>query len=269
MRTREDLYRHYQVERELAARLRSAGREERRRLYGTLYDELFERVPDHPQLSGKVDYEHRRRFVEIEMGLLDRFLYPDTTFMEIGCGDCALSYEAAKRAGRVYGVDVSRTIAMDNDVPGNFDLLISDGIGIEVPEESVDVAYSRQLIEHLHPDDVIEHVMGVFEALKPGGIYICMTPHRHAGPHDISKFFEREASGFHLHEYTHAEVVSLLRRAGFGRIRLWKRLGSRYIEMPLAPPILLEKVLEPLHYRTKRAIARLMFGMIRLIAEKP
>lgn len=268
MRTREELHHHYVVEKELAARLRSAGREERKRLYSTLYDELFERVPDHPQLRGKGDPEGRRRFVKIEMGLLERYLRPGTTFMEIGCGDCSLSFEAAEHAGRVYGVDVSRAITASGAIPGNFELVISDGIGIEVPPASVDVAYSRQLLEHLHPDDAAEHVESVYRALKAGGVYICITPHRYSGPHDISQFFERGASGFHLHEYTHAEIVSMFRDAGFGRIRPCKRFGLHYLMIPYLPLYVLERMLEPLPYRLRRSMAQLLFGTIRMVAEK-
>ncbi len=256
------------VEKELAARLRSAGRDERMRLYSTLYDELFERVPDHPQLKEKSDREKRRRFIDIEMSLLGRYLRPGGTFMEIGCGDCSLSYEAAKRAGMVYGIDVSAVIAAGGPVPGNFELVISDGVSIDVPQSSVDVAYSRQLLEHLHPDDAAEHVEAVRRALKDGGVYICITPHRHSGPHDISKFFERRASGLHLHEYTHAEIVSLFRGAGFGRIRPCKRLGLRYLVMPYLPLYLLERMLEPAPYRIRKRAAEFLFGTIRMIAEK-
>ncbi len=42
------LRQHYEVEKELADRLRHATREERRILYGTVYDELYQRVPHHP-----------------------------------------------------------------------------------------------------------------------------------------------------------------------------------------------------------------------------
>jgi len=268
MRTREELHRHYVVEKELSARLRSAGREERKRLYSTLYDELFDRVPDHPQLKRKSDTEGRRRFVEIEMGLLGRHLKPGSTFMEIGCGDCSLSFEAAKHAGRVYGVDVSRAITAEDAVPGNFELVISDGIGIEVPPASVDIAYSRQLLEHLHPDDAKEHVEGVYRALKKGGVYICITPHRYAGPHDISRFFERRASGFHLHEYTHAEIVAMFRDAGFDRIRPCKRAGLHYFMIPYLPLRMIERMLEPVPYLLRRSMARLLFGTIRMVAEK-
>jgi SAM-dependent methyltransferase len=267
-RTREELHHHYTVEKELAARLRSAGRDERKLLYGTLYDELFERVPDHPQLIAGNDGEKRRRFIEIEMSLLERYLNPGITFMEIGCGDCSLSYEAAKRAGRVYGVDVSGVIAAGDPVPGNFEFVISDGVTIDVPASSVDVAYSRQLLEHLHPDDAAEHVEGVQRALRSGGVYICITPHRHSGPHDVSKFFERRASGLHLHEYTHAEIVSLFREAGFGRIRPCKRWGLHYLMIPYLPLYLLERILEPAPYRIRKRTAEFLFGTIRMIAEK-
>ena len=267
-RTRKDLERHYTVEKELAARIRSAGRDERRRLYGTLYDELFERVPDHPQLAGRNDGEKRRRLVGIEMSLLERYLQPGATFLEIGCGDCSLSYEAAKRAGKVYGVDVSSVIAEGDEIPRNFELVISDGVAIDIPPSSVDVAYSRQLLEHLHPEDAAEHVGSVWRALRSGGVYICITPHRYSGPHDISKFFERSASGLHLHEYTHAEIVSLFRNAGFGSIRPCKRSGLHYLVMPYRPVYLLERLLGAAPYRIRKRAAELLFGTIRMIAEK-
>lgn len=268
MRTVEELHNHYIVEKELAAKLRSAGREERKKLYSSLYDELFERVPDHPQLKKKTDPEERRRLVEAQMGFLDRYLLPGATFMEIGCGDCSLSFEAAKRAGKVYGVDVSRSITAGESVPGNFELVISDGIGIDVPPGSVDVAYSYNLIEHLHPDDAVEHIEGVYRILKEGGVFICATPHRFSGPHDISRYFDKSASGFHLHEYTQAEIASILREVGFGRIKSCKRLGRLYMMMPYIPLYIFEKIFEPFPYRLRRMMAKPIFGMIRMIAEK-
>lgn len=48
-RSPERLRAHYEIERELAARLRRSTREQRLQLYGQVYDELFERVSDHPQ----------------------------------------------------------------------------------------------------------------------------------------------------------------------------------------------------------------------------
>jgi hypothetical protein len=52
-RTPEQLAEHYAIERELAARLRDSSPEERRHLYSALYDEMYRRVPLHPQLTQK------------------------------------------------------------------------------------------------------------------------------------------------------------------------------------------------------------------------
>src|SRR5678815_3327881 len=51
-RTADQLWEHYQIEKQLAAKLRNASRTERRKLYSEAYDELFRRVP--------VSYTHLR-----------------------------------------------------------------------------------------------------------------------------------------------------------------------------------------------------------------
>src|ERR1700687_3417838 len=114
MRSRERVRDHYLIERELAARLRTATREERRRLYTAVYDELFQRVPDHPQLALKREDQSRRGEVRDRLKLLSKHFRPETTFLEIGPGDCALAIEAARRVRKVFAVDVSREIAEGN-----------------------------------------------------------------------------------------------------------------------------------------------------------
>ena len=160
-RSRERLRAHWEIERELADRLRAASREERTTLYGTVYDELFRRVPDHPQVVGKASAADGQASVRATRDLLVRFLAPGETFLEIGAGDCAVSLSMTEHAARVYAVEVSREIAHTQAAPGNFKLLITDGRAIPVAPESVDLAYSNQLIEHLHPDSV--------RLLDPGG----------------------------------------------------------------------------------------------------
>mgnify|MGYP003656980348 CR=1 FL=1 len=60
-RTQEQLRNHFLVEKELAARLRTASPEERPALYETLYDELFRRVPDTPALRDEKLRRNRER----------------------------------------------------------------------------------------------------------------------------------------------------------------------------------------------------------------
>lgn len=48
---------------------------------------------------------------------------------------------------------MSETITARDWVHPNFVLILSDGSNVAVPPSTVHVAYSNQLIEHLHPDD--------------------------------------------------------------------------------------------------------------------
>ena len=64
---------HFEVERELAARLKVAPKAERGQLYKALYDELFQRVPEHPQLQGARDARFQKRTVQRKLRLVSRF----------------------------------------------------------------------------------------------------------------------------------------------------------------------------------------------------
>jgi SAM-dependent methyltransferase len=264
---------HYEIEKELATRLRGATRVERRALYSSLYDELFCRVPFHPQLARKASAEDTAQVVMSQMRFLRPFLSGDTTFLEIGPGDCALSFEVATIAKQVYAVDVSDEISKTRNSPDRFQMILSDGCSVPVPSGCVDVAYSNQLMEHLHPDDALDQLQAVYDALAPGGTYICITPNRLTGPHDVSGFFDDVATGFHLREYTISELNELFGRVGFSEVRLY--LGARgiYKRFPMTPLMLSERFLESLPPLLRRPIARglpghLLFTGVRLVAIK-
>ena len=92
-RTNDRIYEHYTLERKLAGRLRSAPPDQRSKIYGEVYDELFRSIPDHPQLSIKP--AQRNRQVLAKLRFVSRFLSKDSCLMEIGAGDCAFSINAA------------------------------------------------------------------------------------------------------------------------------------------------------------------------------
>jgi len=266
----ERLREHYLVERELADRLRAASPEERKTLYSEVYDELFRRVPHHPQLLWKEDEAQARARVERQLRLLQRFLRPGETFLEIGAGDCSLSQVVATQARTVYAVEVSDEITRGLELPANLQIVISDGASIPVPPGSVNLAYSNSLMEHLHPDDAREQLANVFEALAPGGRYLCVTQDRLAGPHDVSRHFDRMATGFHLKEYTVGELAGLFSEVGFRRLRLYVGGRGRYLGTRLAPVTATEAGLSALPYAPRRKAAGLMpFRFIRLLGEKP
>jgi SAM-dependent methyltransferase len=229
-----DIEHHYRVELELAGRLREAPRAERLSLYGPLYDELFRRVPNHPQLTRKVSEAERRAASNDKFSLLGRFIDSNTVFLEIGAGDCAFTMAVAARGARkCYALDVSREILSGVNDP-KVETVLSDGCTVPVPAGVVTLAYSFQVMEHIHPDDALEQLRNLFTALAPGGSYVCVTPSRLNGPHDVSKFFDPVARGFHLKEYTNSELARLFRSVGFSRVVPYAGFKGHYLPLPLS-----------------------------------
>jgi len=254
-RSVEDIEHHYRIELELAERLRSAPRDERLGLYGEVYDELFRRVPNHPQLTRKVSDAERRAAVIDRVSLLRRFIDPATVFLEIGAGDGSLTLEVARHARKCYALDVSREILSGVQHP-RVETVLSDGCSVPVPANSVTLAYSFQVMEHIHPEDALEQLRNLFAVIAPEGSYVCVTPNRLNGPHDVSKFYDPVARGFHLKEYTAAELEALFRRVGFSKVEAYPRFRGRYIRMPLGVIKSFEWLFGLLPYSIRKRIGR-------------
>lgn len=221
----------YELERTLAARLRSASRDERRSLYGEVYEELRSRggldVPPSPEDEAS----ERIRLVSI---LLGPYLRRDAVVLELGAGDGAVARALASRVACVYAVEAAPP-EVAAPPPANFHALVGDAASISLPDASIDVAFSIHFIEHLHPDDAVEHSGEVHRMLRPGGVYVCVTPNRLHGPHDVSRGFDEVASGLHLVEYTYGEIADLLGRGGFSRIEALRGIGRPPVRRSLLP----------------------------------
>lgn len=256
----EQLREHYEIEKALASRLLNSTKEDRRHLYTELYNELYAKVTHHPRWTRKSSSEINLWIVSQRMQLLERFLSSDKTYLEIGPGDCSLAVEVSQHVKKVYAVDVATEVTKNQVFPQNFQFIVSDGCSIPVPESSVDLAYSHQLMEHLHPDDALNQLNNIYKALAPKGIYICITPNRLSGPHDISKYFDEISTGFHLKEYTVTELSNLFRRVGFSQTIWVKNNGKAHLEIPVNIGTsslikILEKMLEQLPYSLRHKIA--------------
>ena len=166
-RSAAEIEHHYRVEIELAERLRSAPRDERLGLYGAVYDELYRRVPSHPQLVRKVSDAERRAGVADRISLLRRFIDLNTVFLEIGAGDGSLPLEVARHARKCYALDVSKEI-LSGVQHARVETVLSDGCSVPVPANSVTLAYSFQVMEHIHPDDALEQLRNLFAVIAPG-----------------------------------------------------------------------------------------------------
>lgn len=243
-RSQEQIRRHYEIETGLADRLRRATFEERRELYGRTYAELYSRIPDIPHLDPSKSGGARAQDIVRQCAFLSKFLHPKSRFMEVGPGDCKLSIAISSHVYAVYAVDVTREVVDKLILPPNVHFNLSDGCSIPLPDNTIDVALSDQVIEHLHPEDAAEHLKSVRRALTPGGMYICITPNRLYGPHDVSKYFDHEAKGLHLREYSATELMKAFTAAGYSQVYVYTTLRSmKSIRLPVFFVTLLETIL--------------------------
>lgn len=230
-RSVERLLTHFRLESELAARLRHASREERPVLYQQLYDTLFASLPDHPQNTKTRDAGSDR--IAEQRDMLLALLPSRGTYLEIGCGDAALTFAMASHCTTAYGVDVTDRLIDRAVAPANFGFVRTSGVAIDLPDASVDLAYSNQLTEHLHPNDVTEQVREIHRVLRPGGAYLCRTPSRLTGPHEISVYFAYEAQAFHWREHVYRDLARLFRAVCFRKLRAILHARGRQVLLPV------------------------------------
>lgn len=268
-RTLAQLREHYLIEKELASRLRRASRTERRELYHVVYDERARRIAHHPLVVRASDPQAQARAVLPQARLLGKFVNRETTFLEIGPGDCALAFEMAKWVKQVYALDVSGELTRQTERPSNFEFRLFDGLELPLPPNSIDLAYSNDVLEHLHPEDACDQLRSLVRVLKPGGKYICITPNRLAGPHDVSRHFDQEATGFHLKEYTIRELTNLFRSVGFSEIQAFVSVHGQRLLPPfhIQPYTLIEQLVQKVPLEKRRGLASFLMA-IKVIATK-
>jgi SAM-dependent methyltransferase len=268
-RSPERLRHHFEVERDLANRLRESTREERTTLFANLYNELFERVPDHPRLLRRETPADSKRSVDARMAILRDHIGPKTTLLEFAPGDCRLAYEACKHVSKVIGVDISDQSKEEEVPPENFELVVYDGYNLDgVADNSVDVAFSYQFLEHLHPDDFLPHMEMALRVLKPGGAYIFDTPHAFSGPHDISRYFSKTPQGFHFKEWTYREMMSTLKDIGYSSSFTFRSRKAR-ISLPFnLATLALETFVGMLPHKLKQKLSSRLFLGVTMIAFK-
>jgi SAM-dependent methyltransferase len=103
---------------------------------------------------------------------VERYLHPQATVLEIGCGRTAPLLRGMKgRAARLIGTEVIDFAVDDPDL----ELLRQDvGNMSGIAGNSVDLAFSRSVMEHV-PDGEAAF-REIARVLKPGGRYIFLTP---------------------------------------------------------------------------------------------
>lgn len=211
----EHIRAHEVLERELTDRLIASTPETRWEVFERAYTTLYSELPwlNSPETLDPPDARIRAW----------RFLVPPgAKVYEIGSGRARLLRFLRSIGAHCVATEITRERGARH--AGAVDGLTwrnSDGIHLTrfEPRSSYDCVISTQVIEHMHPDDVLVHFKEARELLKPGGRYLFDTPHRSCGPSDLSQVFGLDCAHYmHLREYTWLELRGLVRAAGYSRI---------------------------------------------------
>jgi predicted SAM-dependent methyltransferase len=262
-------YEHFQLEKKLANELKNTTVDQRRVMYGRVYNDLFSTFPNIP--DGMNDTKEAR--LAWQLKLMKPLFNKEKTVLEIGAGDCLLSKELAKHFKKIIAYEVADSIPFIEGKPDNFELKIFNGVDMKEKANSVDIIYSNQVFEHLHLDDIAPLLKDYHSYLTAGGKLVVITPHRYTGPHDISRDFTKDAQGFHMKEYIYKEMRDILKANGFKKIKGYighKKTG--YFAMPMWMLIASEKMFNifPGSFKRKMRGNSLVFNLfgMKIIAEK-
>lgn len=171
--------------------------------------------------------------------LLRRFISPSSKVAECGPGNFDLAKTVAPQVKSLAVIDVIDASATAK-LPKNCTFFETDGVHLPADLINLDLVWSSHVVEHIHPDELINHLQDVHRALKPGGHYVVFTPNRLSGPHDISRYFTNTAEGLHLKEYTVRELRRALKKAGYTKILHYAGGKGVYVRVPAFWPLIVE-----------------------------
>lgn len=160
-------------------------------------------------------------------------LTPGTRVLDVGCGNGYTCGEFLKRGCRVVGVDLSEkgiVLARGAHPDGRFEVISAESdILAQLREEPFDIVVSTEVVEHLYAPR--GWARACFEALRPGGKFICTTPYHGYLKNlliSVAGRWDRHANplwdGGHIKLWSKATLTALLLEANFVSLD-WRGVG--------------------------------------------
>jgi SAM-dependent methyltransferase len=204
----------YRTERTYRKLIQSAPSPERRaELYTQVYDRLYRLYG----ASAGFDPELITRY---------RSWFENRVVIDFACGLGRSTALLAQYAKMVYGIEASRvsleTARREFQDVENVEFRLRSDCLLPFADAAIDCVHSTDVLEHLHPEDLLIHLREVYRVLRTGGNYLFFTPGSRSGPHDSTKVFFPQGKGFrpfglHFREYTFGELVGILQGIGYSK----------------------------------------------------
>lgn len=204
----EQIAHHAELEGHLTDELLKSTPENRTAIFSRAYTRLYSELP---WLVGTGTSSGAEQWASL--------MKPGSSVYEIGSGAGYVVRSLGARGFKCVGTDLSaerERVALAQDA--NVSWETTDGVHLSrfTAENQFDYVISDQVVEHLHPDEILTHFKEARKLLKPGGRYIMRTPYAPEGPADLSVVFgEAKPVFMHLHEFGYDEIEFIRRACGY------------------------------------------------------
>jgi 2-polyprenyl-3-methyl-5-hydroxy-6-metoxy-1,4-benzoquinol methylase len=178
----------------------------------------------HTKIIGKDNFTYRHI-----LQILDKFVQPNMTILDIGCGSGTIAFYLASKGMRVHGIDISsQAIEQCNKSAVQLGLEKSTSFDVidfpkQVPQGSFDFVIMTEVIEHLENDEIA--VKRLYSLLKPSGMLLITTPSINAPLHKMGLAKEFDKRVGHQRRYNLEDLEKLIIRNGFKILETQKTEG--------------------------------------------
>ena len=150
-------------------------------------------------------------FIGAEIGkLIKRYIQPDSTFLEIGCGDMSLS-KFVDPPQWYNGLDLELTefhIKRNYNYKSNLNIVLASAAQIPAKDSIADLLVSTETLEHI--PEIDQSVQEIHRLAKNKAIFICSIPNNYC-----HKYIKKGPHQGHINNWTYDEFINYMGEYGF------------------------------------------------------